>query len=85
MVGIALAITLAATAAVMITIIITESRKDIARLQYQHNIDTVATTTELARLQASLVAVQEQLEVLDPSKIKDLKLDVTQLKMQAGL
>jgi hypothetical protein len=81
MVALSLAITLASAALVAITVIITESKKDIARIDSQHTADSAGLLTDMARLSKRVEALGE----IDTDKLKGMQLDLTAIKLKAGL
>ena len=85
MIGLALSIALAAAAVIVVTVIITQTFTDIAKMKYSYNTDMVEFTTDLGRVEAELVKIHTLVGESSFEKIEDIKLDITQLKMQAGL
>lgn len=85
MVGLALAIVLASASLIVITVIVSQAYTDVARLKSEYSAEMVQLTTEMARVRKELKSLDGLVGSLGGEGVSNMKLDISQLKLKAGL
>lgn len=85
MVGLALAIVLASASLIVITVIVSQAYTDVARLKSEYSAEMVQLTTEMARVRKELKSLDSLVGSLGGEGVSNMKLDISQLKLKAGL